>query len=116
MRTRVMQYFTRGFKGWLIMAIILAGVFLQSEVQGFVINVVDDNGQPITVGFRYLIEEDNTFYTVPGVRTPVADWDPTLGALNLTHTIGVDIHRSHAPVVCAGDTGAVNGAPSRREA
>ena len=46
------------------MAIILAGVFFQSSAQAIVVNVVDDSGNPINVGFRYLIEEDDSFLSV----------------------------------------------------
>ena len=69
--------------------------------------VVDQNPAdytPINTGFRYLIQEDNSFYVIPGQATPTAPWpDPS-------NTLGVNIHHSQAPVVCAGDTGMINGA------
>lgn len=85
------------------------------------VTVKDDAGQPITGGFRWLLEEDNTYGvrktapdgpwagpgaapSLPGTASPNADWDPTPGALNPTHTLSVNVHRSHAPVACAGDT------------
>lgn len=53
------------------------------------IRVVDENGTPVS-GFRYLVEEDPTYHTVPGVAA--------------TETIGTGIHRSHAPVLKSGVT------------
>ncbi len=56
-----------------------------------IVNVADPDGVPIGVGFRWLLEEDNTNVTVPGVPTRVS--------------ISTDIHNSHAPVVSEGRVG-----------
>jgi FtsP/CotA-like multicopper oxidase with cupredoxin domain len=53
----------------------------------FTLSVVDENGNPVS-GFRWLLEEDTTNYSVPGL--PVSD------------SISVDIHKSYAPVVAKG--------------
>ena len=94
------------------------------------VTVVDDDGQPITHGFRWLLEEDNTYGIkktspdgpwsgqavsgapqLPGTPSPNAPWVP--GAANPTHTLSVNVHRSHAPTVCAGDTQPLNQADCR---
>ncbi len=94
---------------FILVAAFLFGILVQSEGRAFVIHVLDDNDQPIKTGFRYLIEEDSSFYTVPGRGTPTANYRNAPGAANPSHTLGVNIHRSHAPVVCTGDTGATSG-------
>jgi hypothetical protein len=66
------------------------------------VRVVDDAGNPVANGFRWLLEEDNSYGAVPGRPTPNAAQGAVPG--NPSYTLGVNIHRSHAPVVCAGDT------------
>ena len=84
------------------------------------VTVVDDNGNPITHGFRWLLEEDNSYgvkkvspdgpwagpagglIQFPGTPSPNADY--IAGAVNESYTLGVNVHHSHAPVVCSGDT------------
>lgn len=79
-------------------AVLLAGpAFAQITV-----TVRDDNGQPVLNGFRWLLEEDTTYGVTPGVPSPNAAWNAVPG--NPSYTLGVNIHRSHAPVVCAGNT------------
>jgi uncharacterized protein (DUF2141 family) len=72
------------------------------------VSVVDDAGQPIANGFRWILEEDNTYGSTPGVASPNAP----LGAIpgDPSYTLGVNIHRSHATTVCAGDTAPQNAA------
>jgi parallel beta-helix repeat protein len=52
------------------------------------------DGIPITVGYRWLLEEDNTNVAVPG--KPVSD------------SISLSIHKSHAPVLKAGRSDAAS--------
>jgi parallel beta-helix repeat protein len=78
-------------KWWLGMAILLAGVFWQVSASAFVLNVVDNNGNLIAGGFRWLLEEDNTVLTVPGAA--------------VNNSIGLSIHNSHAPVITKGNSG-----------
>jgi hypothetical protein len=86
------------------------------------VNVVDDNNQLITNGFRWLLEEDNSYgikktapdgpwagpagaptaFQLPGQQSPSANY--VAGGSNPSHTLSVNIHHSHAPVVCSGDT------------
>lgn len=57
------------------------------------VNVVDQAGNPISTGFRWMIEEDNTNQSTPQVPSATS--------------IGLDIHKSYAPVVSSGEvTGA----------
>ena len=71
---------------WTIFLLALAFCALFAvNAQAFVVNVVDPAGAPITGGFRWLLEEDNTNVTVPGVPVRVS--------------ISTDIHNSNAPVV-----------------
>jgi hypothetical protein len=89
------------------------------------VTVVDDSGAPIKNGFRWQLEEDNTYGikkvdpngpwagpaapgapSLPGTPSPNANWIP--GGANPTHTLGVNVHKSHAPTVCVGDTQPAN--------
>jgi hypothetical protein len=61
---------------------------LHPEVQAFTLNVVDGNNNPIPAGYHWLLEEDTTNVTVPGAQ--------------VSNSIGLSIHKSHAPVVTKG--------------
>ncbi|MHB8808425.1 MAG: right-handed parallel beta-helix repeat-containing protein [Desulfobulbaceae bacterium] len=74
---------------WAMFLFALAVCALSAvNARAFTVNVVDPAGAPITGGFRWLLEEDNTNVTVPGVPVRVS--------------ISTDIHNSHAPVVNSG--------------
>jgi hypothetical protein len=75
-----------GFRSALLSAAFLA--LLPSIVLGFTLNIVDGDGNPVTVGYRWLLEEDTTHPVTPGV--------PDNNALS------VSIHKSYAPVVIKG--------------
>lgn len=55
----------------------------------FTLNVVDGEGTPVS-GFRWLLEEDTTYDTQPGVQT--------------NDTLSLGFHRSYSPVVTKGET------------
>jgi hypothetical protein len=76
-------------------SILLACVLATPIAQAFTVNVVDQNGVPISGGFKWLLEQDNTHPPDPGVHKPV-DSDVN------NNTLAISIHRSHAPVVAAG--------------
>lgn len=61
---------------------------LQSSAQGFTLSVVDGNGTPIAVGYRWLLEEDTTHPVTPNVPD--------------NNSLGVSIHKSYAPVAAKG--------------
>ncbi|MEW6118263.1 MAG: hypothetical protein AB1553_15410, partial [Nitrospirota bacterium] len=88
----------RLMKWCLTVVLLLFGVFLQSDIQAFTLNVVgcDQNNNcnlPVN-GFRWLLEEDNTDLVAPGV--PWNDpGSPSAGP-------ALSIHKSHAPVITKG--------------
>lgn len=74
---------------------LLAGLFAAALVAilpcvswGLTLSVVDGNGAPITVSYRWLLEEDTTHPVTPGVPD--------------NNSLGVSIHKSYAPVVAHG--------------
>ena len=67
---------------------------LPSTAHAFTVNVVDQNGIPVS-GFKWLLEEDNTHPPEPGDHKPVA-------ADVRDNTLSISIHNSHAPVVASG--------------
>jgi len=72
---------------YLVAACFVTLLMMQSSLSAFTLTVQEPNGAPVG-GYRWLIEEDTTNYTDPGV--PVAD------------SISLDIHNSYAPVVLNG--------------
>jgi hypothetical protein len=77
----------------LITAAALIGLLFQAaSVQAFTLNVVgcdaNNNCSVAVGGFRWLLEEDNTTQSPPGVR--------------VGNSIGLDVHNSHAPVAAKG--------------
>src|ERR1700694_4357912 len=83
-------------------AVMVAGAPLAARAQDVTVTVKDDLGSPVPTGFRWLLEEDNTFFTVPGRASPNAPLGSVPG--DPSFTLAVNIHHSHAPTVCAGDT------------
>jgi hypothetical protein len=70
----------------LVVATLFSGVLLPADLLAFNITVVDDKtGNPIPVGFRWLLEEDNTFAVVPNTFSSTS--------------LSVSIPKSYAPVV-----------------
>jgi large repetitive protein len=89
--------------------------------------VVDLDCAPIANGFRWLLEEDNSYGikktapdgpwagqavtgapSLPGTPSPSANFVP--GAANPTHTLTVNVHKSSSAAICAGDTQPLNAA------
>ncbi|HBA85935.1 MAG TPA: hypothetical protein DCZ95_17770 [Verrucomicrobia bacterium] len=73
------------------LCLLLTGLVL--SVDAVTVNVVDGAGTPVAGEFRWQLEEDNTVRTAPGVL--------------VNDSIGLVIHKSHAPVV--GNGSGVNG-------
>jgi hypothetical protein len=74
---------------------LLAGLFAAALVAilpcvtwGLTLSVVDGNGAPLAVSYRWLLEEDTTHPVTPGVPD--------------NSSLGVSIHKSYAPVVAHG--------------
>ena len=60
-----------------------------TEARTFTVNVLDDAGAPLTGGFRWSIEEDNTHPVTPGAQ--------------VSDSLSLSIHKSYAPVVMSGE-------------
>src|SRR5262245_6966385 len=110
----------RKINGGLAILAVLLGQARTAAAQ-VAVSVVDDSGQPIVSGFRWQLEDDNSYGikktdrngpwagpaapgapSLPGTPSPNANWVP--GGANPTHTLSVNIHKSHSPTVCVGDT------------
>ncbi|HSH12888.1 MAG TPA: hypothetical protein VLA15_04040, partial [Desulfurivibrionaceae bacterium] len=75
-----------------LLALVLGGL-LPGAANAFNLSVVDHDGNPITNGFSWLLEEDNTNLTeLPVAGLPVPQ----------TKSISLDIHQSYAPVSAQG--------------
>ncbi|BCR06700.1 hypothetical protein DESUT3_37690 [Desulfuromonas versatilis] len=87
---------------WLL--VLLLVLMFQGRAQAFIVNVVDPQGTPIPNGFRWLLEEDTTTWTYPGT-VQVSPSQPIGGAYAPVPgpSIGLDIHKSYAPVVNKGN-------------
>ena len=70
---------------WLLPALLIC--LSPAVIQALTVNVVDHDGNAVS-GFRWLLEEDNTNHTLPGVA--------------VANSISLDIHKSHAPVITKG--------------
>ena len=69
---------------------VLAVVLAPPQLHAFILRVTDAQGQLITAGYRWQLEEDTTHLSVPGLLT--------------TNTISVVTYKSYAPVVTNGAT------------
>ena len=84
----------------MISLVALAGMLSHEYALAFTVNVIgcdQNNNCTIPVnGFKWVLEEDNTNQKPPGIR--------------VHDSIGVDIHKSHAPLVNKGtsNTNSVN--------
>ncbi|MET0166739.1 MAG: hypothetical protein ABW318_17255, partial [Vicinamibacterales bacterium] len=82
-----------------LIRVVLLGcslLFTIAAQAAITVNVVDQNAIPIAGGFKWLLEQDNTHPPEPGVHKAVDTVDVN------NNTLGIGIHRSHAPVVAAG--------------
>ena len=93
---------------WIAMAVLAVAGLSSSGAQAqgtpvVRVTVQNDLGQPLGNGFRWILEEDNSYGAVPGVASPNAASGPS-------YTLGVNIHHSHSLTVCVGDTATANNA------
>jgi hypothetical protein len=92
MRTSHTKQIIRTAGRYWLLALTL-GLLLPGAATAFNLSVVDHNGTPITSGFNWLLEEDNTTLTeLPVTGLPVPP----------TKSVSLDIHKSYAPVVANG--------------
>src|SRR5512134_2689239 len=83
----------------------LAGVMgsvLMTNAEALTINVKTPDGQSISTGFRYTIEEDRTFDVIPGC-TGITPLPPGCPASASADTLSLNFHRSYMPVVYTGE-------------
>jgi large repetitive protein len=80
----------------MFMIVLCMGLFVQSDIQAFTLDVRDETGAAVN-SFYYLVEEDTTHPVTPGVRDP--------------NSLGTSIHRSHAPVITSGRIAAADPTP-----
>ncbi|MHC1769310.1 MAG: multicopper oxidase domain-containing protein [Verrucomicrobiia bacterium] len=73
-----------------LLGALLAVAFLPLSAAALNVTVVDGKGSPVG-NFRWLLEEDNTTLSTPGVAR--------------VDSASLVIHKSHAPVVATGDSG-----------
>ena len=74
--------------GLLLVASAIWLLLSASSVQAITVNLVDGEGFPVATGFRWLLEEDNSNQST--LQMPSAT------------SIGLSIHKSHAPAVAQG--------------
>jgi len=81
----------------------IVGGLLALDAAAVTINVMTPDRQPITTGFRYVVEEDRTYDVIPGCTgiTPPPAGCP---ASATTETLSLGFHRSYMPVVAAGES------------
>lgn len=94
----------------LTVAVLLFGLAVSIPVQAFTVNVVDQDGSPVT-GFKWLLEQDNTHDPLPGVHVRPGFPDVNVGAIDAVTsapvseaTLSLNFHRSHAMVVANGES------------
>ncbi len=85
-------------KGFAFIAALLFGMLLQFDVQALTINVVDSSGAAVT-DFRWLVEEDATKDSKPGVPADASN-------------LSLNFHTSYMPVVASGRVGTVPKGPA----
>jgi hypothetical protein len=79
---------TRFLKWCVVVIAFLFCISFRSDVQALTLNVKDSDGKPIKGGFRWLVEEDNTYPVTPGAK--------------VLDSLAVNIFKSYAPVVAKG--------------
>jgi len=89
-----------------VMVTFLAG-------SGLTVNVVDGNTKAAITDYRWIIEEDRTFYIDPNCTTnpPASGCATTTNSVtnaNIVPTFGVNFHTSYMPVVATGCTGTLS--------
>ncbi|MEO8653954.1 MAG: hypothetical protein ABI409_07520, partial [Ramlibacter sp.] len=83
---------------WRLLLLLLAGVLFGFSARAVTINVVDSDGAAVP-NFRWLVEEDATKESIPGLPA---------GAGNLS----LNFHTSYMPVIAAGRVGALPKGPA----
>ncbi len=100
MKTDTLRLFSGTHSLWhvLLSLLLLTGVFYALSAQALTINVVDSNGTAVT-DFRWLVEEDTTWESRPGVMADASN-------------LSLNFHTSYMPVKASGRVGAVPKGPA----
>ncbi|MDO9221668.1 MAG: hypothetical protein Q7T90_11630, partial [Thiobacillus sp.] len=85
-------------KWFAFIAALVFGMLLQFDVQALTINVVDSSGAAVT-DFRWLVEEDATKDSKPGVPADASN-------------LSLNFHTSYMPVMASGRVGTVSKGPA----
>jgi len=103
-----MKYRPRKFPDWTLRYVVLiAHVFgILFAGSAFAANItvnvfhrdVAGTLQPITTGFRYTVEEDNSHPVIPGDRPLPADAVTPSNSVRTNKSLSFDFHASHAPI------------------
>jgi hypothetical protein len=77
---------------------------------GLAVTVLDGNDKTTQIAdYRWIIEEDRTFYVDPNCTTnPLPAGCPAINAQGTPPVFGVNFHTSHMPLVATGCTGALS--------
>jgi hypothetical protein len=86
------RLYSRGawFSAFSVLLLFMFTLFPQ--VHALTLSVVDPGGNPIPVGYRWLVEEDVTFHPDPNAAFPVPD----------PNALGTNFHKSYMPMVAEG--------------
>src|SRR3989304_8354800 len=76
---------------------LVAMLFLSPAAWALTLNVVGPDGEAVT-GYRWLLEEDDTYQISPGVPDP--------------ETLSVKFHSSYMPVAASGNQGQASNIPA----
>ncbi len=85
---------SKGARLFSLAVLVLLPLLLQGWVHAFTLNVQDPAGNPIPVGYRFLVEEDVTFHPDPDAVLPEPD----------PNALGTSFHKSYMPVVTKGSS------------
>jgi hypothetical protein len=81
---------TARLRRWALAVLSSIAFLAPAGAAAFTLTVVDANGVPLSTGYKWLVEEDATRFSEPGVSTP-AD-------------LALNFHRSYMPVAARGDS------------
>ncbi len=76
---------------WFVLLIPIICLIFHGYAQAFTLHVQDSTGAPLTVGYRWLLEEDVTYPVDPNNPQPI------------DHTLALNFHKSYMPVIASGE-------------
>jgi hypothetical protein len=79
---------------WLTAILLIAGFVFTSGAQALEVNLVDGEGNPLSIPYRFTIERDETYHHVPG----------TSGETEPTSALSLNFDKSYMPLVMTGNS------------